>query len=378
VSDKLQQMTLSVRIDDDMRRRLERARQLTAVKTGEPLSTSEIAKQFLESARDDRLEVADLLADPTTSLLHMRRKGDEGRVLSKAEWTTLAHFVRLALEASSAEAPNPVSRESMVAILDAFLAVHAIRAEQESRLDAFYLGSLPPECRPAPSKRANRTAPADADIVRRAVTETRRLVSDPSTTWQPQLVGRNLYVLLDEEKLPGAEDLTRTLRPFWPTLWRLAARGHYVETHTPVRERVTEREGLYQPAMPSVTEGPYTLAFVRRQGREFSVVLTFPGVRGPVYPIIGYPRLVEFRAMLAALVADHGTGDWTGAYFLADVIAGRPGAPSEIWFRAHDNGITFGFSVDEWVSLDTLFRRAWALPEIHRAWDALALEYGEL
>ena len=69
--------------------------------------------------------------------------------------------------------------------------------------------------------------------------------------------------------------------------------------------------------------------------------------------------------MLAALVADHETGDWTGAYFFADIIADQPGAPSEIWFRAHDNGITFGFSVDEWVTLDTLFRRAWE----PRAWE---------
>src|SRR5580693_4238002 len=55
-----QQQTLSVRIDDALRRRLERARQLEASKTGEPVSTSEIAKQFLEAARDDRLEVVDL------------------------------------------------------------------------------------------------------------------------------------------------------------------------------------------------------------------------------------------------------------------------------------------------------------------------------
>ena len=83
--EKPQQQTLSVRIDDRMRRRLERAQQLSATKAGEPVSISEIAKQFLESARDDRLEVVDLLAEPTKSLLHIRRKGDGGRVLSRAE-----------------------------------------------------------------------------------------------------------------------------------------------------------------------------------------------------------------------------------------------------------------------------------------------------
>ena len=87
MADKTQQQTLSVRISDSLRRRLERARQLTASKTGEPVSTSEIAKQFLESARDDRLEVADLLAEPTDSLSQIRRKGEAGASLSRAEWT---------------------------------------------------------------------------------------------------------------------------------------------------------------------------------------------------------------------------------------------------------------------------------------------------
>jgi hypothetical protein len=378
MSDKTQQQTLSIRIDDALRGRLERARRLASTKAGEEVSTSEIAKQFLESARDDRLEVSDLLADPTASLLGIRRKGEDGRVLSRAEWTTLAHFVRLGLEAPSTQTPNPIAQTSIVVILDAFLAVHALRTKEESRLDAFYLGNLPPECRPAPSKRANRPALTDAEMVRRTVAELRRVVSDPATTWQPLLIGRNLYVALDEDALPGAEDVHRALRPFWPVLWRLAARGHFVETRAPVRDPVTDKAGQYQPSMPSLSEGPYTLEFLRGPGREFSVVISFPGVRGPKYPILGYPKLMEFRAMLSAIVADHETGDWTGTYFFADLIADQQGPASEIWFRANDNGITFGFTVEEWTTLDQLFRRAWTLPEIRRSWDALALEYGEL
>jgi hypothetical protein len=120
------------------------------------------------------------------------------------------------------------------------------------------------------------------------------------------------------------------------------------------------------------------LEFLRGPGREFSVILKMPGVRGPIYPLMRYPVLVEFRKMLAALVADHETGDWTGTYFFADIIADHPRAPVEIWFRANENGITFGFSVEEWIRLDKAFRRAWELPDVRRAWDILALEYGEL
>ena len=50
----------------------------------------------------------------------------------------------------------------------------------------------------------------------------------------------------------------------------------------------------------------------------------------------------------------------------------------EFWFRAHANGITFGFSSEEWKAVRELFRRAWEVPEVRVAWDVLSLEYGEL
>ena len=377
MAEKPQQQTLSVRIDDTLRRRLERARQLSASKTGEAVSTSEIAKRFLESARDDRLDVVDLLADPTGSLLQMRRKGEAGLVLSRAEWTTLVHFVRHGVEAVSARTPQAVSRESLVALLDAFVAVYDLRPTRDSRLEAYYLGNLPPASRAA-SKPSGRTKPTTPGAVRRTLTETRRHLHDPSATWVPLMLGRNLYVLLDEEQLPGAEDLTRALRPYWAVLWRLAARGHYVLTHQPVREPSTARDGQYRPPIPSLTEGPYTLSFAHGQGQEFSVQLCFPGARGPRYPIVGYPRLAEFRTMLADLLADRAPGDWTGTYFYAGVTSPTAKEVSEIWFRAHDNGVSFGFTLKEWRTVHALFRRAWELPDIRRAWDALLLEYGEL
>src|SRR6266498_573110 len=107
MTEKPQQQTLSVRIGETLRRRLERTRQL-ASKTGDNVSTSEIAKQLLESARDERLEVADLLADPTDALLRIRRKGEAPLGLSQAEWTVLAHFVQEGVEFYSAKTPNAV------------------------------------------------------------------------------------------------------------------------------------------------------------------------------------------------------------------------------------------------------------------------------
>jgi hypothetical protein len=370
---KLQQHVLSLRVDDTLRRRLERARQLAASKTGGFVSTSAIAKQLLEAARDDRLEVVDLLEHPTDTLLQIRRKGEAGQVLSRAEWTTLAHFVRHGVEALSAQTPHAVSQESLVAVLDAFVAVYDARPTADSRLDPYYLGNLSPACRPA-STPGDQTPPMSSEVVRRTLIEMRRHLIDQARTWVPTMLGRNLYVLLQDDELPGAEDLTRALRPYWSALWRVAARGHYVRIHAPVREPATARERLYRPPMPSLTEGAYTVSFAHGEGREFSVLLCFPGVRGPRYPIIGYPRLAEFRTMLADLVTGD-SSDWTGTYFSAGVTS--PPECREIWFRAHSNGVSFGFTVEEWRTVHTLFRRAWELPDIRVAWDALLREYGE-
>jgi hypothetical protein len=78
-TDKPQQQTLSVRISEPLRRRLERTKQLVAAKTGESVSTPDIAKQLLESAREDRLEVVDLMAEPTKTLLDTSRRHGSAR-----------------------------------------------------------------------------------------------------------------------------------------------------------------------------------------------------------------------------------------------------------------------------------------------------------
>ena len=65
MAETLQQtQTLSLRISEVLRKRLEEIRKLTALRKGESVSTSEIAKQLLESAREERFEVVELLSKP--------------------------------------------------------------------------------------------------------------------------------------------------------------------------------------------------------------------------------------------------------------------------------------------------------------------------
>jgi hypothetical protein len=375
---KPQQQTLSVRISDGMRKRLERARQQTASASGEPVSTSEIAKQLLESASDNRLDVADLLEEPTEAMVQIRAKGEAQQALSRAEWTAIASFVHIGTEAFSGKTPHPLSPESFVGVLDAFLAVYALRTEPESPLDSSYLGSFPPECRPAKAKGTSGPDRGLSDLVRRTATETRRRINDPSSPVSPVFVGRALHRLLGDDKLPGGEDLTRALRPFWSVLWRVAARGHYVNYDVPVRSRSTRREGIYQPPIPPITDEPYTLSFTRGEGTEFSVLLGFPGALGPLYPLNGYPKINEFRAMLEAFGSHSRQRRWDGVYFFGYSVTPPDKEPDAFWFRAHENGITFGLAAKDWGIVRQVFRRAWELPDVRVAWDALIREYGEL
>ena len=373
-----QGQTLSLRISDALYARLERAKQLMSSKKGDSVSTSEVAKQLLESAREDRFEVADLMAKPTETLLEIRRKGEAQHILSRAEWILLAHFVQKGLEAYTERTPNPVSNDSLIAVLDAFLAVYELRTERASLRDSYYVNNLPSEFRPAKAKGADDSERATSETVRRTVAETRKRLSDPAVKWDTFLAGRNLLILLEDEKLPAADTVSRALRPFWPVLWRLAARGHYFLTGQPLRAKSASQDSFYQPPIPSIKEGDFTLSFSRGEGNDISLLLSFPGPRGPMYPLNGYPKITEFRALLAALASDSPTHRWDAEHFFGYVAPSEDGKGKDYWFRANTNGITFGFSEKEWKAVQALFRRAWELPEIRMAWDALTLEYGEL
>jgi len=370
MAETLQQtQTLSLRISEALRKRLEDIRKLTALRKGESVSTSEIAKQLLESAREERFEVVELLGKPSEALLEIRRKGEAGQMLSRAQWTVLAYYVQQGSEAFS---KNPLSRETYIGILKAFDAAHQLRARPSGQ-DEYYLGNLPSDCRPERSKPSEAATP---ELVRKTVAETVRRLGNPAIKWTPTLAARNLYALLDDEKLAGAAALNEAISPYWPVLWRVAARGHYFERREPVRES-GRREPVYQPAIPSLKEDGYTLSFARGEANELSLLLSFPGARGPMYPLGPYPMVAEFRAMLAAFAPKAKPPQhWNGEQFYGYVT--ERASETEFWFRAHANGIAFGFSGDEWKAVRELFRKAWDVPEVRTAWDRLTLDYGEL
>ncbi len=317
----------------------------------------------------DRLEVGELLREPTETLLRCRKKYEANQPLSRAEWTALAYYVQQGEETYS---KNPISCESTITILEAFQAVYKLRKNAAaSNNDTYYLGNL--RGFPGEERKYN------AETVRRTVAETiRQMKADLKTNWTPTLAGRNLYQFLDDEEMTeGQETLNQALRPCWPGLWRVAARAHYHKQKRPIRAESRRQDNIYRPSIPNIHEGKYSLSFARSEGDDFHLLVSFDEQRRMMYPMGPYPRIAEFRALLAAFDSKKPPSRaWDGEYFFAYVA--ESGKEIEYWFRAHDNGITIGFTMEEWNTLRKLFRRAWEMREVIVSWETLLLEYGEL
>jgi len=375
-----QQPVISIRVSDALRSRLETLRKIMALKSGQTVSTSEAAKQLLESARDDRLELADLLTEPTGSLLRIRGKAESGLSLSQAEWTIVAHYCAVGAESFMNTAQGQISYETLAEILEAFLAAYAIaRRPKKSPLDFVYLMSLPGD-----KLVEEKAEDVGTDEVRRVVTRTIQMLRNPAQKRRkPILAVRNLYRLLDEEKFSNIEKLNEVLWPHWSALWRVCARGHYSLHRKPLREKAPAEtndedfELAVQPALPSLEEGEYRLDLVREEGNEFSPRLQFPGTLTPRYPVVGYPRIAEFRRLLEELDLERDLCQWQGYYFYAHTAIVE-NEQRGVFFFARENGIAFRFPMEHWQSIRNLFRRAWQAPEVIHTWEAQMLEYGEL
>jgi hypothetical protein len=375
-----QQPVISIRISDELRSRLERLREIMALKSGQSVSTSEAAKQLLESARDDRLEFVNLLIEPTESLLNIRGKAEAGIPLTQAEWTLVAYYCAQGAESFLGTEQGQLSYESLAEILETFLAAYAlVRRSKTSPLDFVYLRTLPEDKQAA----AKDPTEVGGEDVRRVVKRTIQMLKDASQKRRrPLLAVRNLYTFLDEEKISNVEKLSDALLPHWAVLWRVCARGHYAAHRKPLRPRpmaedIDDFELPVQRGLPTLEEAGYRLDLVREKGNEFSPFLQFPGPLTPRYPVVGYAQIAEFRRMLEGHDVIRPFAQWKGHYFSAINMI-MENEELNVEFCARENGISFSFPMQHWKAIRSLFRRAWQAPEVVGAWETLAEEYGEL
>jgi hypothetical protein len=172
----LQQPVISIRISDELRQRLETLKEIMAAKSGEPVSTSEAAKQLLESSKEERLEFVNLLSEPIDSLVKIRGKVDAKLPLSQAEWTLVAYYCQQGAELFANTGQTEISFESLAGILEAFLAVYGLVSKQRKRspMAPYLLTNLP-------SERQTEAKPSEEiakDDVQRAVNRTIHIEKD--------------------------------------------------------------------------------------------------------------------------------------------------------------------------------------------------------
>ena len=374
---KNQQQTLSIRISNTFREFLERVRLQFSEAGNSSLSLSDTAKMLLESASenrlDDRVEAGELLIEPTRALVRIRQKWQQQQPLTRAEWIVVGQYVENGCERISPELEWP-SRELYAQVLEAFLAVRGLRRHASLEKDGYYLENLTGSAEPLGGGRHKGDPELVPLLVQRTIEELRAGQGrGGSPFW-----ARNLYVALREERIEGIERLNEVLRPYVGSLYRLAARGHWLAEGRPVREGRTSWEPLESlpEDVPSVEEEPFRVTTLVDDESEVHMLVSMQAHR-LAYPLGPYPRILEFAAMLRKVAPGK---TWNGRYFLGhtDPPRGeRPEGGYTYLFREYGKGVLIEFSEEEWGVLGKVFGQALGQPEMRGVLGELALQYGE-
>src|SRR5258708_20884050 len=132
--------------------------------------------------------------------------------------------------------PAVPSRESQLALLDAFQAVYMNRKNHASQHSWYYFSNLGGSStetllsREDPDKRHK--------VVLKEIESSRKLLQ-PQEGWKkPGSIGACFLAAVRDEGVESTR-LDEVLAPYWTTLWGLAARGHWIRhDRQPVRSRL--------------------------------------------------------------------------------------------------------------------------------------------
>ena len=177
---------------------------------------------------------------------------------------------------------------------------------------------------------------------------------------------------LRDERGGGIEAINQELQRFWTTLWRLAARGHWLREKRPIRPSRPDLSFRAAAPVPPVEVKEFRLSVVTTQDGDIAMLLEMLP-KHISYPLSPYPTIREFATMVSQLQPGK---PWHGSQF-SGVTHGQ-GRKVQFLFRDRGNGITIDFSEAEWNSMGELFENALGMPQIQPLLDALAEQYGEV
>ncbi len=205
---------------------------------------------------------------------------------------------------------------------------------------------------------------AVADLIQ----DLRRGAASPK---QVVFAGRNLYVALRDEVLSDIVALNRSLSALLGTLFRLAARGHWIREKRPLPtpQAFPATSPLFEPS----SAGPFEVtASVSNDGElELHLAMHNRGVRCLLKP---YPEIRELEAILRHLEPGQ-TLD--GVHFFASGYTAEKDGQTLFSFRRRSDDVLFTFSDGDWCCLKDLFSAALEKPELRLMLDRLSLKYGE-
>jgi hypothetical protein len=379
LSRKPRHEVISIRLNEDRLKLLERYQKLLTEQTGRPVSLAEAAFLVIEErvvGMDRETARHEMLSMPTASLYHIRKKWESQHTLTSAEWDVLAHYVQIGTEEGAQEPPLlwPAipSKESYLGLLDAFEAVYQNRKKHASKHTWYYFGNLGGHFTDV------RLSDDDAEQRNQAVLKqisNRRELLKPAEKWKnPGTIGRCFLAAVNDEGVESTR-LDQVLAPHWPTLWGLAARGHWFRhDRRPVRATGPNeddfRRRIILPDPLKVDDLKISFTTIARP--ELGVYIDFGPTRRVTYLNARYSDLAEFRAMLEGLTAKR---SWNGRHFLVTPSEEKGTAKFTLWLRQND--VCIEFTESEWNALRELFQKAWAIPEIQRWLQELHNEYGE-
>jgi hypothetical protein len=362
---------ISLRLSEARVELLERCRRAFADELGRDVSLSEAAFLALEDRGTEMERMAarsELLRTPTTSLAAIRRQWEARHGLSAPQWDLVVEYVRIGADEDRRDPPlqpSIPSRESDLALLDAFRSVYEHRADPLSRHTWTYVGNLGGSAPPVDAL-ASQSPDQQAQVVIEHVADRRaRILADE---WErPGNIGHCVWVAVREEGVDSAM-LDQVLAPYWPVLWRLAARGHWIRhDHRPVRVTGGGHRGAVLIAPPPISAGDFTIAFTRWSVGDLLLTIASRS-RRMALEITRYPELAELRA----LSASPDDRPWIGRYY---TVEDAPAGAQRLTVRRRR--LSLEFSRAEWTTVTGLLRRAWQIPAVQYPLAALEQEYGE-
>jgi hypothetical protein len=370
---------ISLRLNEERVEVLERHRQALAEQLNRPVSLSEAAFLVIE----DRVERVDretqryeLLKNPSDTLWKIRQRWEGEHTLSAAEWDVLAIYLQIGTEEQRQEPPllRPVapSRESYLGLLEAFEGILRMQQETSEPHVWYYFANLDGNSYKVPFPKNDAGKRYEA-VLRLIAIHIEQL--QPGDHWKyPGSVGRCLMTAIQSE--PDSRRIDQALTPYWPVLWRIAARGHWIRHQLPVRVVTPDSSGPAErrrfPA--SIEVRGLRLFFTDGDSGDLALHIEFRAPRNFTYSIPRYPALVEFHALLEELSELRA---WNGRYFHAVVTTDEESGESKYALWPKQQSLQIDFNEKEWLRLRDLLRQVWEKPEIVERMAALQLEYGE-